>query len=330
MNTIKLLLPNIIVINDEIEINIFLKQYDIQNTLFVVTPSSQVNINFTPEFGTIVEGLSFIKEDLDKQLDEMKNLRRIVVVGASKKIDQAKYLAAKLTIPLIVIPSILSTNAFSTDKAVLKVNSKSTSIDAKVPDEVYVINSLLSVAPEKYNKFGLLDVLSIYTAVTDWDIAINKEQSQITVEYYLAKAILSAFLSIYSKLGNNYYDITKLLLHSGLVVSMYGDGRPESGSEHIIAKAIESKIDCFHAHSVSFGILVIMKLQNSWNNEIANLAKEIPDWESQNGKNILDQINSKISHEDIKARKGRYTILDETSDININIAIKDVYEFLKV
>ena len=143
------------------------------------------------------------------------------------------------------------------------MNRKSTSIKAKVPYEVYIIDSLLEMAPQKYNRFGLIDVISIYTAVQDWDIAINDQKADFATEYYLAKAILEVFLSAKLDQGNDYYNIAKLLLLSGLVVSMYGDGRPESGSEHIIAKAIESKINCFHAHSVSFGMLKEMS-QNAF------------------------------------------------------------------
>lgn len=319
--------PNIFIIQEKIDFVRFLESHDSKQVLFIITPAVQRHIPFSPKQGILAPGFGFLKEDLDKKIPELKDILKIVVVGASKIADQAKYIASRLDIPLIAIPSILSTNAFSTERAVLKVNGKPTSVMAKVPDEVYVINSLLDAAPQKYNKFGLIDVLSIYTAIQDWDIAIIDKKASFALEYYLAKAILDAFLS--TKLDNDYYDIVKLLLHSGLVVSMYGNGRPESGSEHIIAKVIESKINCFHVYSVSFGMFLAMRLQDSWRKDIVAMIKSISDWDSDYGKNVLAQIEKKLSPEDIKPQPSRYTVLDKVDGNKMENAIKEVIHYLK-
>lgn len=319
--------PNIFIIKEKTDFVRFLERYDSRQVLFIITPAVQKYIPFLPKQGTLVSGFSFSKEDLDKKILELKGVSKIVAVGASKILDQAKYIASQLNIVLVAIPSILTTNAFSTERAVLKVNGKSTSVMAKVPDEVYIINSLLEMAPQKYNKFGLIDVFSIYTATQDWDIAMADKKSSFALEYYMARAVLGALLS--TKLDNDYYDIAKLLLHSGLVVSMYGDGRPESGSEHIIAKVIESKTNCFHVYSVSFGMFVSMRLQDSWKEDIAAMIISISDWNSDCGKNVLTQIEKNLSAKDIKPQPGRYTILDKVSGDKIKDAIKDVIRYLK-
>lgn len=328
MEILSLYSPNISVIKEKININQFLERYDTKQVLFIITPAVQKKISFSPKQGELVAGYSLSKEDLDRKIPELQHLLKILVIGASKVLDQAKYIASQLNIPLVVIPSIISTNAFSTGRSALKIDGKVFSIESKVPDEVYIIYSLLEMAPQKYNSFGLVDVLSIYTAIQDWNIAITDKKASLALEYYLAKGVLETFLSI--KLGqDDYYNISKLILLSGLVVNMYGDGRPESGSEHIIAKAIESKIECFHAHSVSFGMLVIMKLQDSWNEDIVTIIRNITDWDSDYGKNILNQIEKNISSEDIKPRHGRYTVLDKVSGNKIENSIKEVINYLK-
>lgn len=330
MKIFSLGIPKIFILSEKIDFVIFLEKFASDQTLYIITPAVQNAIYFNPTKGSISGDLDFVKKELDNKIKNLNNISKIVAVGASKIIDQAKYISFKLNVPLIVIPSILSTNAFSTDKAVLGVEGKSTSVDVRAPDEVYIVYSLLDmVSPRYYNRFGLIDVLSIYTAVKDWDIAIAEKQAIVAVEYFFAKAILEAFLNVSSELETNYYNITKLLLQSGLVVGMYGDGRPESGSEHIIAKAIESKISCFHAHSVSFGILTVMKLQNSWEENIALLARDIPDWKSDYGRNILGQIEKNLLYIDIKSRPNRYTVLDKTDKARIDIAMKDTIKFLK-
>ena len=329
MEILSLYSPNIFVIKEKINFNQFLERYDTKQVLFMITPAVQKKISFSPKQGKLVTGYSFSKEDLDRKIPEIQNILKIIVVGASKMLDQAKYIASQLKIHLIATPSILSTNAFSTEMAVLKVNGKPTSIKAKVPDEVYIIYSLLEIAPQKYNRFGLIDILSIYTAIQDWNIAITDKKASLALEYYLAKGVLETFLSIKLDKDNDYWNISKLLLLSGLVVNMYGDGRPESGSEHIVAKAIESKIECFHAYSVSFGMLVAMKLQDSWREDIVTITRNIPDWGSDYGKNILNQIEKNISSEDIKPRSGRYTVLDKVDSNKIESSIKEIINFLK-
>lgn len=329
MKITSLNLPNIFVVGENIDFNQFLERYDSKQTLFIITPAVQKHISFSPKQGGLVLGCGFLKEDLDKMMHGLQDTLKIIAIGASKILDQAKYIASQLNVPLIVVPSILSTNAFSTERSVLRVNGKPASVKSKVPDEVYIVNNLLDMAPRKYNTFGLIDVLSIYTALQDWDIAINDQKADFATEYYLAKAILEVFLSTKLSIGNDYYNIAKLLLLSGLVVSMYGDGRPESGSEHIIAKAIESKIDCFHACSVSFGMFMAMILQDSWREDVADMIKNIFDWNSDYGKNILAQIEKNLLSEDIKPQPNRYTVLNKVDNSKIEATIKDVINFLK-
>ena len=329
MEILSLYSPNIFVIKERMNFNHFLERYDTKQALFIITPAVQKKISFSPKQGEIVTGYSFSKEELDRKIPELQHILKIVVVGASKILDQAKYIASQLSIPLVAIPSILSTNAFSTGRSALKVNGKVLSIESKVPDEVYIVYSLLEIAPQKYNGFGLIDVLSIYTAMQDWKIAITDKKASPALEYYLAKGVLETFLSIKLGQDNDYYNISKLLLLSGLVVNMYGDGRPESGSEHIIAKAIESKIECFHAYSVSFGMLVAMNLQDSWREDTVTITRNIPDWDSDYGKNILNKIEKNISSEDIKPRSGRYTVLDKVDGNRIESSIKEIINYLK-
>lgn len=327
MKTAPLYLPNIFLIEEELGLNKLLKHFDEKSALFIVTPAVQKIISFAPKQGTLTAGYSFLKEEVDGVLPELWGISKIVAVGASKILDQAKYIASQLNIPLVLIPSILSTNSFSTGWSVLKVNNKPMSIRTKVSEEVYIVWDLLHLAPKKYNKYGLIDVLSIYTAIKDWDIAIADDKDDLALEYYIARNTLDAFLS--SKLENDFYDISKLLLLSGFVVSTYEDGRPESGSEHIIAKAIEGKVECFHAHSVSFGMLVSMKLQDSWNQNIIDSIRKIVDWGSDDGKSVLTMIETNLLSSDIKPRDGRYTILDKVDGNQIETAIKEVLAYLK-
>lgn len=307
----------------------FLNKQDAPQVLFILTPAIQKQFSFLPQHGTLISGYSFVKSDLDTQIKQLGNITHIVVVGAAKLVDQAKYLSAKLNLRLTIIPSILSTNAFATDRSVLLVDGRPTSVKSMAANAVYIFDDLLKLAPPKYNQYGLIDILSIFTAINDWDIAITAKKDQLAMEYFIAKAVLRSFLSSSSELSKDYFGTAKLLFLSGLIVSTYGDGRPESGSEHIVAKAIERRVSCFHAYSVSFGILAAMKLQGLWDEQVANLATSIPDWSSEYGKDILKQIEKSLVATDISPRSGRYTVLDQVSVRELTSSIEKVIGYLK-
>jgi len=72
-----------------------------------------------------------------------------------------------------------------------------------------------------------------------------------------------------------------------------------------------------------------MNLQDSWREDTVTITRNIPDWDSDYGKNILSQIEKNISSEDIKPRYGRYTILDKVDGNKIESSIKEVINYLK-
>ncbi len=320
--------PNIFFIKERIDIARFLETFDGPGTLFLITSAVQKISPFSPRQGNMVQEHTVSKNVLDASISTYAGTSLVVAIGASKVIDQAKYIAARLNVPLIVAPSLLTTNAFSTDRSVLRIDDHVASVASKMPNKAYIIPSLLETAPRGYNRFGLIDVLSIHTALADWDIAIRARRDGLALEYRLARSMLETYLST-ELAQESYYDITKLLWCSGLVVGMYGDGRPESGSEHIIAKAIESKSECFHAQSVSFGILTAMRLQGSTDDRIVERTTEIPQWSSNQGQKVLDEIEKRISSKDIRPRSGRYTVLNERTETDIERALQETISYLR-
>ena len=135
------------------------------------------------------------KDKLDSFADG-KIFRRIYSVGNGKTTDIAKYLAGKLKIGLSSMPSALTANVFFTNKSLLKDDRQSVTCDAKTPDEVIIDYSFLTKTPFKYHLYGLCDVLSIYTALFDWEYShkINAEPIEPFI-FEMAKLTLNQLLA---------------------------------------------------------------------------------------------------------------------------------------
>ena len=76
---------------------------------------STEKISFSPKQGNLVTATVSQKKSWTGKIPELQHILKIIVIGASKMLDQAKYIASQLSIPLVAIPSIISTNAFSTE-----------------------------------------------------------------------------------------------------------------------------------------------------------------------------------------------------------------------
>ena len=116
----------------------------------------------------------------------------------------------------------------------------------------------------------------------DWDLARihNDERENVTIRA-VAESLLEPMLRLAPKLVQNdlaaIEELTQLLLLSGYITNMYGSGRPESGSEHMFARAIEGDPvygrRLLHGEAVLLGILIIAELQGRPSEAILGIAQ---------------------------------------------------------
>jgi glycerol dehydrogenase-like iron-containing ADH family enzyme len=167
---------------------------------------------------------------------------------------------------------VISTNAFATRYACLinpETGKKSTYDTGRLPERVVMDWEFLK---QQINQLGLSDVLSICTALHDWDLAEKVTPThESKTSYRIAKSILEELMC---KMSESEFDLTPedifhFVLLSALITNYHGSGRPESGSEHLFSKTIEllsitqSGISIPHGIAVGFGILIMAKLQNN-------------------------------------------------------------------
>ena len=261
------------------------------------------------------------KQKIDKYIESINSrINEIITFGGGSVIDIGKYIAYKLNIKCTCIPSMLSTNSYATNKVAIIENEKKITLNAKMPDKIIIDNTFLKLSEEE-NLYGLADVLSIYTALYDWKIANEDINEKIDENIYAeAENLLVEVMNFintnsFDKITENNLKLFEFILKAGYITNLYGTGRPESGSEHILAKEIESKINIPHGISVSIGIIIMSIIQKQYNEDIikAIIKLKILDKEKKYGLNMKIIVNSLKK---IKKREDRYTIINRNGKIN--------------
>ena len=235
--------------------------------------------------------------------------------GGGTAIDIAKFLSHRnSSSTCVAIPSMLSTNVFATNKTAAVYQTHKSTVDSKLPDTVVLDRDLLEKSMQE-TIFGLADALSIHTAVKDWLIA-DRDGVEFVSDKFLGWAIHILYraqeivkktvlpLPDHKAIIEGTFDV---LLQAGYITNEWGCGRPESGSEHIVAKCIEELVRVPHAVAVTCGIAIVSQLQQ--NREAVTELQQL---------GMLDAVrNSAVTKEvlvralqNTRPRKGRYTVID--------------------
>lgn len=247
-------------------------------------------------------------------INENKKITTVTSYGGGSTIDIGKYIAYKLNIKFTCIPTMLSTNSYATNKVALIKENKKVTLEAKIPETIIIDDELLNLSKEE-NIYGLADVFSIYTALYDWKVAQKDIDEGIDYSIYnMAEELLQDVIKFVN--NNKFEDIVKNNIKlfefigiAGDITNLYGTGRPESGSEHIMAKEIERIIDVPHGMSVSIGILAMALMQNRDVSEIVKAIKKLNIFEKADKYGLNKKIIEK-SFMDLKSREDRYSIVN--------------------
>ena len=284
--------------------------------LFIYSPTSKDINNLELNNNYIIFNTKELTQNVDELENRIKELPEfdiVVAFGGGTAIDQAKFFGSRLNKKVIVIPTMISTNAYATDKVALYENNKKVTLLAKDPDIILLDKEVLKRSTLK-NVYGLVDVLSIYTALNDWDLAIEYNNEDISIEYSYAHKLLLETLSFinnhtYEEIINDTHKIFELVGKAGIITDIYGSGKPESGSEHLFAKELEAIKRVPHAISVSNGILLMSLLQNKFSEEVLSAIRKLRVFEDEH----LYGINEKLLKEaffNVKVRPDRFTIVN--------------------
>lgn len=287
-----------------------------QNELIIYSPTSIEKNNIKNNQCLMVNWHDLTKNinKIDEFIKKNNTISSVVSYGGGSTIDIGKYIANKLGIDFICIPTMLSTNSYATDKVALIKENKKITLNAKIPNKIIIDNELLNLSKDE-NIYGLADVFSIYTALYDWKIAEKDILEKIDDNIYnMAEKLFKDVLEFVNNnelkdISENNIKLFQFIGMAGYITNLYGTGRPESGSEHIFAKEIERRINIPHGMSVSIGILVMGLMQDRDVLDILKAIKTLNVFGQVNKYGLNKEIIEK-SLIDLKPREDRYSIVN--------------------
>jgi glycerol-1-phosphate dehydrogenase [NAD(P)+] len=189
-------------------------------------------------------------------------------VGGGLAADAAKYVAWRRGLPLVVIPTALSVDAHLTWACGVRRDGCVAYLETGPAQTLYADYALLGAAPAHVRAAGVCDLLSIATGLWDWRLAEQRGKNPPAQRYLpwaaaQAQGILDATLVIAEAAGAGdeagLRALLRLLALEVQLCNLLGHSRPEEGSEHFLAYAIEAHpaIGAGHAHGDLVGPAIL-------------------------------------------------------------------------
>lgn len=196
----------------------------------------------------------------------------VYAVGGGLAADAAKYMAVKLSQPLVILPTALSVDAFITAASGIRRDGCVFYIETKPPDTLILDLDVISAAPAWIRAAGITDVMSIATGCWDWQFAHQQGRNPVGMEfipwvYDNAQSILSGVLDCAEAAGRGDKEGLKTLYDclamEVQLCNQVGHARPEEGSEHYFAYSAENLVGhgLPHGDLVGPGIMIMARLQ---------------------------------------------------------------------
>lgn len=92
------------------------------------------------------------------------SIEMVLGIGGGRVMDAAKLRGAQLGVPVTLVPTVLSTDAFLTASAAVRDEGKVRYVPTLTVERVVIDEALVQSAPAWMNALGCCDVLSILTA----------------------------------------------------------------------------------------------------------------------------------------------------------------------
>lgn len=260
------------------------------------------------------------KEDLERVL--LNDEKMIIGLGGGTVMDLTKYAAYGKDRLMVLIPTILSTNTFSSPYIhpleALRAIGINTTITGRLPDFVMIDTTFLSKQDQDLNRLGYGDIIAVASALEDWKVAsLNGQTRHNSAIETRALLLLKAIIPIDNP--NSTQSVRQLaksltwLSYCTFVKSI--GSHPASGSEKIFSTAA---LELFpdkvrHGEMMALGTLIMMYLQQKDTTRIAQTINEAGiDLNLARLQLTIPQLINILRHaKKVANNKGRITVLDK-------------------
>lgn len=207
----------------------------------------------------------------------------IIGFGGGKALDVAKYVGFLSGLPYLAVPTSLSNDGFCSPQSSLTIHGHRRSLPSGVPFGVIIDTAVCQQAPPILWHSGVGDLVSKFTAVTDWKLAFHTAQTPVD-----DFAALLSDASVYQFAARPTPDLEGIkllgtaLLLNGVAMSICGSSRPASGSEHLISHALDATSSRPRLHGLQVGVAtyLISLLQGQHTDSIGTLFEVTGFWKA--------------------------------------------------
>jgi glycerol-1-phosphate dehydrogenase [NAD(P)+] len=258
-----------------------------------------------------------------------KNKSEILLgVGGGSVIDVTKLAAYELNKPFISVPTSAAHDGIASPRASLKHSKGSVSKTAVSPLAVLADTKIIMKAPYRMLAAGCSDVISNISAVMDWDLAHRLKGEEFSTHgAVLAKTAAEMLIEnagdIKPDREESAWFAVKAIIVSGVAMSVAGNTRPASGSEHMFSHMLDHlgpgimlkgrrHRRPMHGEQCGVGAIMMVYLHGGDWEEIADALRKIgaPTTSEELGVSKKKIVEALVKAHEI--RPERYTILGET------------------
>ena len=258
-----------------------------------------------------------------------KNNTEIMMgVGGGSVIDVTKLAAYELKKPFISIPTSAAHDGIASPRASLKHSKGSVSKTAESPLAILADTKIIMKAPYRMLASGCADVISNISAVMDWELAHRLKGEEFSSHAaVLAKTAAQLLLDnaddIRPDSEESAWLAVKAMIVSGVAMSVAGNTRPASGSEHMLSHMLDhlgpgimlkgkKYKRPMHGEQCGLGAIMMVYLHGGDWEKIRNSLKKIgaPTTSEEIGISKKKIVEALVRAQEI--RPERYTILGET------------------
>jgi glycerol-1-phosphate dehydrogenase [NAD(P)+] len=196
----------------------------------------------------------------------------VIGIGSGVINDLCKYVSFKANLPYYIVATAPSMDGYASVGAALILNGMKVTVNARPPKAIIADSEVLAKAPFDMIKAGYGDIIGKFSCLGDWKLSalINGEyfcEKVYNLTYKTAEEVKNLAEGIKKRDEKAIARLMEALVTVGIAMSLVGNSRPASGSEHHLSHFFEitgilDKKDYFpHGIDVAYSAVKTAKLR---------------------------------------------------------------------